>query len=269
MAIVTRLETITPAKASKYLEMLAPNRPRSENFSRKLAGAIKNGEWKVNGETIKFNEAGQVEDGQHRLLAIVLADTKIDTFVTRGLPAGCFDTIDTGRRRSVGDVLARNGVPNYTTVAGALGWLWRFNRGSVEAGHRDSPRHAEAQLLLKEHPGIIDSASVVWPARTIMAASMAACLHYLFAKKDKDDAAEFFEALVSGENIAKSSPRTSGVYLLRNRLLDNRAAKARLPQDEIFPLVIKAWNAFRTKTVIKTLRWSTNGNNQEPMPEIK
>lgn len=266
MSVATRLENITPKKAANYLEKLAPNRPRSDYYARRLAAAIKNGEWKTNGETIKFNENDGLEDGQHRLLAVILADTSIQTFVTRGLPVndGIFETIDTGKRRNVGDVFARRGIAHYTIVASAIAWLhwWQNGLGCLSRQH---PRHAEALALLESHPKIVDSANIGRNCRDIFSPSVACCLHYLFSRVSQHDADDFFHKLSTGENISKSDPRTSGVYWIRNRLLENRTSKSKLVTEHIFPLLVKAWNAYRSKIIVKTLRFTVD----EEFPKIQ
>ncbi len=119
-------------------------------------------------------------------------------------------------------------------------------------------------MLLAMHPKLRDSVPIVHQTGGLLSPSMAACLHYLFSRKSREQADEFFKLLFTGENISRSSPTTSGIYLLCSRLLDNRANKEKLPADEIPPLVVKAWNGFRKHEVIKTLRW----NASEDFPQI-
>jgi hypothetical protein len=269
MSETTRKELITAAKARKYLDKCARNRPVSDTHVKRLAAALKAGEWKLNGETLKFNDKEELEDGRHRLSAIIVSDTPMLTFVTRGLPSnnGVFDTIDTGLKRSVGHMFARGGEQNYALLAGAVSYLWRFLRGNLQTGHRISPRHAEAKAILLEHPGLRDSIIAGRKLKGLMSPSMAVCLHYLFCKKSQEQADEFVEFVATGENLSKSSPKTSGIYLLYRRLEDNRASKEKLPADEMFPLVVKAWNAYRRGEVVKTLRWRTGGDG-EAFPTI-
>ena len=66
MSVTTKLETITPAKAQKWLDKRADNRPMSEAYAKTLASAMTADEWEVNGETLKFNTNDDLIDGQHR-----------------------------------------------------------------------------------------------------------------------------------------------------------------------------------------------------------
>lgn len=269
MSIETRRETITPEKARRYLTKQIKNRPVSDAYVKRLAGAIIAGEWKLNGETIKFNEDDEMEDGQHRCNAVIVADKPIESFVTRGLPRGAFETIDTGRRRSVADVFARNDESHYTTLAGAVTWLWKYNRGVAHYRGGPSPRHAEALALLAEHPGIRECCAMGRRCCSLLPPSLATCLYYLMRQKSADDCEEFFAGLVDGENLAKSNPRTSAIYSLRMRLVKSATDKAVLPGPEIAALVIKAWNLFRARTVVKCLRWRSDGEAPESFPTIE
>ncbi len=266
----TRLEKISPQKARKYLEKQARNRPVIDSWVRTIAAAIKAGEWKVNGETIKFNDLGELEDGQHRLGAIILADCGIETYVTRGLPHnhGIFETIDIGKKRTGGAILARRGEGNYNLLAGALSWLWKYDRGYWGTRHHATPRPQELTATLEAHPGIRQSLRYGQHAKRIMSPSAATCLHYLFSRMDAQQANIFFDFLATGENISRSSQYTSGIFHLRARLLENRSAKAQLKPFDVVALVIKAWNAMRSQQVIRALRWRTDGDKPEPFPTI-
>jgi len=257
---------ITPAKARKLLEKNLHNRPKRDKYIMQLAGAMQAGEWELNGETIKLNVNGEVEDGQHRLEACIAANTAFETFVTTGLPCGAFDNIGTGKARSVGDVFARKGEANYCVLAGAISWLWRYNQGlwgaSLTGGF---PRHAQSLQTLEEHPAIRESISAVGKTGGLMSQSAAVCLHYLFSQKDPHLATSFFRGVFTGENLSK----TSGMYHFRDRLIKNRMDKSNLPAREIIPLAIKAWNAERANQSVRSLRFRTDGERREVFPQIQ
>ena len=64
---------VTPHLASKWLQKNSCNRPLSQNTVYRYADAILSGEWKLNGDTIRFDSNGTLIDGQHRLHACVKA----------------------------------------------------------------------------------------------------------------------------------------------------------------------------------------------------
>ena len=69
------VKTITPAQAKKLLERNTNNRPVSKPHVKFLCGVIRRGEWKLNGDAIRFNSERLV-DGQHRLAACIETDRK-------------------------------------------------------------------------------------------------------------------------------------------------------------------------------------------------
>jgi len=269
MSVTTRLETVTPRKAQQYLDNRASNRPVSHVYAARLANAMRNDEFEVNGETLKFDTNDKMIDGQHRCQAGVIANKPFKTFVTRGLNACTFDTIDTGNRRTIGHVFAKHGETNYNLLAGAVSWLWKFNEGHMQKNHQMTPRHPEALAVLREHPELRDSLVFGNKMKGLASPSAMSFLHYLFSRIDKDAADWFFDHLSSGENLSKSSAKTSAIYLLRARMQDNRASKEKLPVIEIIKLTIKAWSYYRSRRVVKTLRHRSAGNSVESFPEIE
>ena len=119
--------------------------------------------------------------------------------------------------------------------------------------------------MLEAHPSIHNSVAAGRACKDIVSPSMITCLHYLFALRNHPNADDFFHRLATGENISKSDPPTSGVYWIRNRLIQNRTAKAKLRGEDIFPLIVKAWNAYRLKVIVKTLKYSSD----EMFPKIQ
>lgn len=147
-------ETITPGLAAKYLEHNRKNRPIARGTVEFYADAIKAGHWLFNGEAIKFDCNGDLVDGQHRLHAIVKAGKAIQTLVIRGLDPQAFKTIDTGRTRNGGDVLALRGIPYSGAMSSAYRLLFRFVNGKAA----DKRRISNTQLLelVDRHPQMIE-----------------------------------------------------------------------------------------------------------------
>jgi hypothetical protein len=250
---------LTPKKAQAFLDARASNRPLDEGYATKLGGAMSDGKWEPNGESIKFNDKRQMEDGQHRCLAVVISGVTIVTLLVEGLPSnnGIFETIDVGKKRTVGHMFARSGEKHYNQLAAAAAWLWRYKDGRVTTF--DSPRHDQASEILQKHPTLRDSVSAVSGCHKVMSVGLAAFLHYLFKAKDKALANSFFEMLGSGEGLSKTSPKTSGIYQLRELLMEDRNKRSRRHAYVIAALCIKAWNAVRTGRVCKqTIKWTTD-----------
>ena len=118
--IESKVEHITPAIAREYLKKNTNNyRKLSRATMRSYAEDIKNGRWELNGETIVFDENGELKNGQHRLSGIVLANKPADILVVRGVKAGV-NKYDIGKKRSDTEILnAENFECDGTLVAAA------------------------------------------------------------------------------------------------------------------------------------------------------
>ncbi len=129
---------ITPKMAADMLKMNTRNRPLSKGRVTTIKRAIENGEWKLNGDAIRFSTTGVLLDGQTRLSAIVESDRAVESLVVTGLPDDVFGTIDiNGSARTAADVLAIKKIPNYKLVASiaASVLIWeRTKTSSVGVG---------------------------------------------------------------------------------------------------------------------------------------
>lgn len=118
-------EIITPEMAREYLKFNTENyRSLSKDRVISYAGDMKNGEWQMNGEAIKFDETGKLIDGQHRLHAIIRAGVPVEMLVVRGVQESV-NIYDIGFRRSLGQIAkARGIVPGwYSATMAVAGWI--------------------------------------------------------------------------------------------------------------------------------------------------
>ena len=95
--------TITPEIAGKFLAKNEGNRKLRTNAVGQIAKDIREGRWCLNGDTICLDHEGYVLDGQHRLAAIVLSGTPVETLVAFDVDRAAAITIDTGMRRTESD----------------------------------------------------------------------------------------------------------------------------------------------------------------------
>ncbi len=108
----TKWMDVSPAMAEIWLHNNVQNRKVSQDTVNAYAREMRNGAWLPNHQGIAFDNRGVLNDGQHRLLAIVQSGCTVRMMVTFGLPSRVegklmvgMDTIDRGRTRSVSDQL--------------------------------------------------------------------------------------------------------------------------------------------------------------------
>lgn len=249
-------ETITPKKAMEWLKRNVHNRPLRETHANRIAGAMSRGEWKLNGETIKFNGNGDLIDGQHRLSACIASGKAFDSYVVRGLAHEAFDTIDGCKPRGASDVFARMGEKYYRHLSTAIRWASFLPNGCIPSGGNETLTNAQHVAYLEKNSGIRDSVERASQSgiQTLMSIGQAAALHFLMSQKDAQLAELFWHQVSSGESIRKGMP----AYELRKKLIDHRSGKSRRGRSELVALAIKAWNAARKNLDCKALKWADN-----------
>lgn len=257
----TVTETITPAMATKYLEMNTHNRPVRQSYVEFLAKEIKNDRWLQNGATIVLNDDVLV-DGQHRLWAVITANRPIITLVTRGVDKNCYPTIDTGIGRTAGDVLSIGGEQHTNPLATAARFIMHYQ--SKHFIHRDKISNGSIFEFVQNNSGLKDSLSFILSLSNqakILPCSSGAALHYLMGKKDKDLADGLFTFLYAG--VASDSCDT--FIALREKLIGCSKATARTRANILAIYIIKAWNARRKGTHMRVFKFFDG----EEVPKIK
>lgn len=238
MTPVSAPEFITPDMAAAWLEHNPINRPLNPNGVAQWARAIAAGEWDLNGESIKFDVHGRLLDGQHRLQAVVKTGIPIRTFVTRGLPPETQRTVDTGKKRTPGQVLSIEGIPNYNDVAAAarIALAWTAGVSIVTARFETY----EIQDFVAAHP---DLAPVVSEHRRgyPLSKSVSGFCAWALLRVDADAASSFLADLRSGANLCPGSP----VLALRHRLATFGGQPRKLRTDDQIACVFRAWNTWR------------------------
>lgn len=92
---------ITPEMAKRMLEKNPYNRNISKRTVETYAEAMRRNEWHSNGESICFDEDGNLINGQHRLAACVLANVPFCSTVVTGVLKQDSYIYDKGRNRTI------------------------------------------------------------------------------------------------------------------------------------------------------------------------
>ncbi len=258
------VEQISPQAARELLTANTHNRNLRSPRVAQLAEAMRRGEWELNGETIKVAEDGTLIDGQHRLQAVVESGVSIETLVVRDLPPEAQDTVDTGRRRRLADVLAIEGYPDSHALGAALSILHRHRmRTRIDYSHGGAPTTQQALELIAAEPDIQESVRVARRVTKQVGGPIGvfSALHYVFCEIDPEATEEFYARLADGADLPKDDP----LLHLRNQLAKPRQDRnySQSPLN-IAALTIKAFNLRRAGRRINLLSF----RNNEKFPEI-
>ncbi len=256
---------LTPARAAK---LMAVNRNRNirKKHVAKLARDIEAGLWRdysVLKVAIMPDGSEVFIDGQHRAAAVILTGITIKVVLIRGVDVADQEVTDAGVRRTLSDTLQLRGEHQTNALAGAVGWLWRDQQGTLISD--ELPSVSEALDLLDKNPLIRDVPANMYQASRLMRLSLGMCMYFNFRMREYDQEAadDFWIKLRFGHNLSETDP----VGLLRDRLLRNAASHvAKMDRYLISALIIKAWNAYIRGVPMVSLRWRRGGSATEQYP---
>lgn len=263
------LMEVTPELARRWMEKANPqNRTTAPGVWRQYATDMREGRWKLTGQTISFGMDGVLLDGQHRLTAIIESGVTIQAFVAFGIDPESVDAVDIGWGRTSGNVAQMKGISNpHLAVATARMILVHRKPGIHKLTDPMCRPSRTAVIALAQSD--VRLAHLVAATRNgkkfhVVHASVECFCWYVFSEQDPARAHTFFEEFRAGANLADDNP----VFHLRNRLIANQGAKAKLPRLEIIALFFQAWIAYRDRRPVRSLRWRREGPHPEGFPDI-
>lgn len=262
----TAVLEVGPSEARALLARNAHNRHLRPTHVHALADAMRRGEWELNGESIKLAADGALLDGQHRLAAVVESGRTIATLVVTGLPVETQETMDTGRRRRLADLLTIRDVPYAHSTAATLTALHRFE-ATARFDASTTPTPAQALAMLEARPELETSVRL---ARRLTReiggpTGVFAALHHVFRQRDADAADAFFANLMTGANLAPDDP----ILHLRRQVSRTRKDRSYAQRpNHVAALTIKAFNLWRARKRVEVLAYKGSGATPEAFPRI-
>jgi len=258
---------VTPQIAGQWLERNLHNRPLSDTLVITYAVDMLDGRWQYNGDAIRFDTDGNLIDGQHRLKACAEAGVPFETDVIFGLAPEAIRTIDIGKARTAGHIAHLEGVQNAAASCAVAALIVLHQKHGIQylndpRCQPTKPQIVEASRRMPGMEAAVAKARLL--GRRIAAPRILGFCYWAFAEQNRGLADRFFDELAHGLNLSPDNP----VYHLRERLLTDRRAKAKLPQLGIIALFFKAWISYRDNRPLRKLFWKTDGPAPEKFPDI-
>ena len=255
---------VTPDLARTWLRTNTHNRKLRDRAVADYARDMTAGHWTLNGEAIKFATDGTILDGQHRLHAVIAADLAVQMLVVVGLDPAAQETMDTGRKRTTGDVMGLRGEANAHTLAAVLRRVWAWRSGDYRFGGSYAATNRECAELLAQHPEIRRSTEIAVRTRNAfphIPQSSLGVAHHLFSTLALDEATWFFQRIADGAELPLGHP----VLALRARVTSERLDSVRMPEARHMAYLIRTWNATREGRALDRLVHPPNSSM--PMPK--
>ena len=246
---------LDPALAKVLLGLNLKNRPIRKRVLNDLVHDIQSGKFVLNGETIVISLEGEVNDGQHRCLAVQETNIPVQTFIAFGLSRASRMTLDTGVARTTGDFLGmRDDPPSGTNVAASIARMLHLyqNSGHVDGNtvtSKDRPTKADIQGVYTLYKSQIDGAMKRVPkvGASLFGSWSVTCFCYIILSRiDRAKAGEFIDMLYSGANLPEYHP----VLTCRARFGRDRGG---LKPAQRIELIFRTWNLWRRGQTVKSI----------------
>lgn len=231
---------ITPEFASHILTFRhRTNRNIRPMKLAQLVSDIKGGNFKLNGETIIFDDEGVLMDGQHRLRACMDTGVSIIVLTAFAFPKGAMGTVDQGASRKASDVLAIDGEVSASTLAAVARMVvaYEANEGKSFANSSAISRGSVIDAVAI-YPDIADS--VKWQSHHqrlfsgIATGSVFAFCHFILAQRYSREAVEYYlERVIVGDELRVGQPAFSA----RRRLMASGKKTAAFSVE----VILRAW----------------------------
>lgn len=248
--IKSEVVDVTPGMAQAWLDKNISNRKPRPSVVAAYMRAMLDDRWNLTGDAIRFDTAGNLMDGQHRLMACVNADVSFKTFVLYNVPEEARDTIDTNAIRTVGDTLTMEGVKFANQMTAVVRWLIQAKRGNGIArenssAHRIKLTTQEVKAVLRDHPYLASCvARVANKTPRIKGTTIPALAWVLYVSETYLDAPALGAAFVDVFSTGIPSRDGCPAHMFRERALRMASAREKVAGELMQAGLIHAWNLF-------------------------
>ena len=267
-----RFMVVTPSVAARWLKKNVLNRKLKTRMIERFKRSMTDGRWIITGETIAFDTAGNLTNGQNRLTACVESGASFPTLVVWGVSKDAIYKTDQVSPRTGADALTINGHKYGNILAAAASWVAKYSERRMMTAAGIDPD--EAVTIVGQNPELSAAANFGSNvAQRLGFPSPLAFLYFAFHKADPVQALEFFDRLDKGDCLEQGDPiLTLREWLLRQRMVKQQATgsgRASMANSEyMIAISIRAFNAWLAGESIQRLVWHTQSATSETFPEI-
>jgi hypothetical protein len=239
-----------------------------------LADIIRQGDWSLTHQGGAIDWNGTLQDGQHRLLAIIDADTPVVMQWTRGADPKNFAKVDVGSQRTGRDLAVMRGISHASIAPSVARMLLQIDLYGPEAHTRANKAKISIDRVQRavEAYGdeLIEAVSRAVRFRRelkVNATGLAAAIYLIRRRLPVGDprVEKFIDDFETGIGL---DDKTDPVWLLRRFIIRSNDAhlgggsRRGLRAYDIAAYVLKAWNLRMSGRTVTAIVW----RNNEPFP---
>lgn len=255
------VEDITPAMAEQWLGKNKVNRPLRNRKVMQFSRDMKNGNWRLTGEGIKFGQSGNLLDGQNRLWAVIESGCTITMFVMRGLEDDTQAVMDSGTARTASDNLGMAGYKNSTILASIARrriTTTAFNDVTNSEVHdyvdANSDNAIQAAEIARKYAKRCD----ITPSTVGLAAWRIAEVHDWYTAED------FFSAASEKVGLTPGDP----VLAMTAFFADSKLRRRKLDLRTQLSVIVRAFNARIQGKPLRVVRIASPSGGVIPIPPV-
>lgn len=143
-----------------HSDVFVKQRRRSKAHGKRLSRPIADGRWKLTHQGIAIADDGFLLDGQHRVMEVFIKGLPIAIMITYNAPDDIFPFIDTGKRRSPGDVLyMQSGIKSAGQINTVIKLLHDYDTTRDQKQWHKTPLDPDqvADLLVEKYINVIEA----------------------------------------------------------------------------------------------------------------
>lgn len=240
---------MTPGVANALLERNPDNRNVSPTKVGHYATDMAAGRWQENGETIIVSSDGLLNDGQHRMQAVIDSNAIVPFLFVFGVSRASRTTVDQGAARGASHYLSMLGIPYATNAATAAKFIMAYERS---AGRNISARteltNGEVCQRVIADDEIGKSAAFAYRNykhyRTLFSHTVMTACHYILAEIHAADAETFLDEVAVGEGIKRGDP----AFAVRQAFMNSKRER-----QDAMGTIFHGWNAYRQGRSLKAI----------------
>jgi len=261
--------SVTPDQAQEWLHSNRNNRTVRKVVVERYAASMRAGAWTLSPDAIAIRADGNLDNGQHRLAAIVETGIPVRLVVLHGLHLEDKINIDRGVKRSLADYLQmERSETSAILLASVINVVWKWDAlGAKLAASAQSARgSAEVYELLKCFDGDAEafretvSRHTTYSQIPLRPSLMLGAFH-VFKRLDYEMAEHFFSSFSNGAGLNEGDP----LLVLRAQLFAERSKAEQVSAPIQLAWLIKAWNAYRRAEKVQVFRLQAKDKYPEPI----
>jgi len=197
---------LTPAVAAEMLKANLHNRKISQLVVERYVNEINNDAWMLTAQGIGFDRDGILNDGQHRLAAIVASRKTVPILFVYGLAPKSQEKVDRQRKRTLYDVFSLAGYANNKSQVQIANFITSLNNSNGKDGRFSTASDSDVKSTLECHRDAINGVLLAMTTgrKGFRVGYLSACV-FLY-EMDKNKAMNFMNSVKNGVMLTYDSP---------------------------------------------------------------